>query len=622
MKNKRRFKILKKHHSTTIHFFIRSLFANGLLLLLPLLLVGSYSIMRTTSESSAEAKKQSVSILNQADTILEEFYTHVDNAYLFFSSNPKVSLQLQHAFKEKSLSLDSIQFAENISLNFQNLIYTNDYIQGIYIYYKNDYNRIFAPLNAKILSLSEEKADRIMGYYDHASTEDVWIDFTNQPFLYSEYSVPSLLICRKLYRRTTNVQNGILLFRFHADKLKKELNRFLGYDNQMLFLIDSNTNTVWSSASESSDSSYSDDELLALYFSLKEGTGSPDSKFSDYQAVFMDSPRSYGFSYLLLTPKSEIYETTIHLTGAYVTVIFLAVIAACLLAYFKTRHEYKYLNQIIAAFSDPADAVHMAKPGKKTASSPFEFILMNVIRLFIEQDYLKIQDSEKDAKLKLWKMEALQHQINPHFLHNTLNIIFWESVKLTGSENLCSQMISSLSSIMRYSLSDPQEDVLIKDEIDYVKKYLDIMQLRFPEKFDTEFLIEPECESVSVKKMLLQPLVENSIYHGFREKEEKGLIRISVCQTIPGRLEFTVYDNGMGIPKEQMERLSHTLSQQSSNTHQHIGVPNTNSRLILSYGEESALKIESVVGEFTRIRFTIPTDSLNIYPISSTETSA
>ena len=237
---------------------------------------------------------------------------------------------------------------------------------------------------------------------------------------------------------------------------------------------------------------------------------------------------------------------------------------------------------------------------------------MNVIRLFIEQDYLKIQDSEKDAKLKLWKMEALQHQINPHFLHNTLNIIFWESVKLTGSENLCSQMISSLSSIMRYSLSDPQEDVLIKDEIDYVKKYLDIMRLRFPEKFDAEFLIEPECENVSVKKMLLQPLAENSIYHGFREKEGKGLIRISVCQTSPGRLEFTVYDNGMGIPMEQMERLSLTLSQQSGNTHQHIGVPNTNSRLILSYGEESALKIESVVGEFTRIRFTIPTDGPNI----------
>lgn len=99
-------------------------------------------------------------------------------------------------------------------------------------------------------------------------------------------------------------------------------------------------------------------------------------------------------------------------------------------------------------------------------------------------------------------MQALQHQINPHFLHNTLNGIYWESVKLTGSENRCSQMISYLSAIMRYSLSDPQADVKIQNEIDYLKKYLEIMKLRYVNKFEAEFHVAPDCSIYPVKKML------------------------------------------------------------------------------------------------------------------------
>lgn len=595
-----------------MYFFTRSLFVNGLLLLIPLLLVGSYSLVRTTAESSQEAKRHSASILNQADAIFEEFYTHVDNAYLFFSSNPRVSFQLQHAFREKTLSLDSIKSAESISLNFQNLIYTSDFIQAIYIYYKNDHGRIFAPLNSKILSFSPENEARIMEFYDHLSTEDVWFAFSDEPFLYSESSSPSLLICRNLYRRTTASKNGIVVFSFHAGKLERELQKLLDYQGQLLFLIDPQSHSIWPSSDL-----ISNEDIMELYSHMKETSSSTFQKqtvseaFGTYEATFLPSPRSYGFSYLLLTPKSEIYKTTRSLTGAYFLVLCLAVAAAFLLAYLKTKHDYKYLNRIISVFSNPSTSVIMAQKPQKRASSPFEFILTNVIRLFIEQDYLKIQASEKDARLQLWKMEALQHQINPHFLHNTLNSIYWESVKLTSSENLCSEMISNLSSIMRYSLDAPQEDVCIADEIAYLQQYLDIMQLRYPEKFDIEFSIEPGCEQAAIKKMLLQPLIENSIYHGLRAKPGKGLIRLSIQkqskQLSDGcRLKVLVYDTGQGISPDRLLKLNTALKENENNIHQHIGLANTNARLILSYGKEAAIHIESEYQTFTAVSFSIP----------------
>lgn len=606
MKNKSLFERLnKKHHSITIRFFIRSLLVNSLLMLIPLLLIGLYSIFRTTNESTREAEKKASLILNQADDIMETFYTHVDNAYLFFASNPRVTLQLKHAFKEPSLSLDSIKSVENISLNFQNLIYTDDYLRNIYVYYKNDYNRIFVPLSSKLISFPQESEYEVLASYDHAGTEDVWVDLSDEPLLYTEYPTPSLLIYRKLYRRTTDIQNGLVIFSFSADKLKSELNHLLEYDDQQLFMIDTANGLVWPSSHD-----FSSETLLALADQMQASpvltnmeTISQD--YDAYTATYLHSPRSYGLSYILLTPKDKIYQTTSSLTSMYIMMTLAAIVVACIISFFKTQHDYKYLGKIINVFSTPDSAITNIELPKKRSLSPFEYILMNIIRLFIEQDYLKVQDSEKAAKLQLSKMQALQHQINPHFLHNTLNNIYWESVKLTGSENKCSQMISYLSAIMRYSLSGPQENVNIQDEINYLEKYLEIMKLRYADKFDVEFQVDSGSSIYPVKKMILQPLVENAIYHGIKAKNGKGFIRISVHRK-KGRIYFTIYDSGNGIPPEKLASIKKALEETNQTASQHIGLVNTNSRLVLSYGSESGLHINSKWGQFTVIWFSIP----------------
>lgn len=598
----------RKYHSTTIRFFIRSLLVNSLLMLIPLLLIGLYSIFRTTNESTREAEKKASVIISQADDILETFYTHVDNAYLFFASNPRVTLQLKNAFEEKSLTLDSIKSVENISLNFQNLIYTDGYLRNIYVYYKNDYSRIFVPLNSKLISFPPDKEKEVLTSYDHAGEEDVWMEFSDDPLLYTEYRTPSLLIYRKLYRRTTDIQNGLVIFSFREDKLKSELSGLLEFPDQLLFLVDSSSRLVWPSSGEFPKETILN--LAAQMTSLSHGAPADtvNLDYKTYTATYLPSPRSYGFSYLLLTPKNEIYQTTISLTSMYIIITLAAIAVACLIAFFKTRHDYKYLDKIISVFSMPDTAVNQIRQPLKGSSSPFEYILFNVIRLFIEQDYLKMQDSEKAAKLQLSKMQALQHQINPHFLHNTLNNIYWESVKLTGSENRCSQMISYLSAIMRYSLSDPQDNVKIQEEINYLKKYLEIMKLRYTGRFDVKFSLAPDCSIYPVKKMILQPLVENAIYHGIKEKKEKGLIRISIHRK-KDRIYFTIYDTGKGIPADQLAAIRTSLGETSRTSNQHIGLANTNSRLVLSYGEDSVLHINSRCGRFTVIWFSIPVSS-------------
>ena len=198
-----------------------------------------------------------------------------------------------------------------------------------------------------------------------------------------------------------------------------------------------------------------------------------------------------------------------------------------------------------------------------------------------------------------------------HLLHSPQHswgirpFIYWESIRLTGSENLCSRMISNLSSMMRYSLGDPQEDVLVEDELEYLEKYISIMKLRYPDLFEYSTYADPGCSGASIKKMLLQPLIENSIYHGLRGNRSSGRIQVYVHQK-HSRLYFTIYDTGKGMTENELEVLKKRLKNQEHSISQHIGLSNTNARLILAYGSDSRLQITSKEGKFTVVWFSIP----------------
>lgn len=222
----------------------------------------------------------------------------------------------------------------------------------------------------------------------------------------------------------------------------------------------------------------------------------------------------------------------------------------------------------------------------------------------MEDDYLKMQASEREYKMQILKMQVLQYQINPHFLHNTLNSIYWETIRMTSSENSCSVMVSDLSSVIRYSLSSPQEDVKIGEEIDYLKTYLEIMKIRYPDKFTAEFRIDPACVIYPIKKMIFQPLVENSIYHGIKEKSGGGTVCIG-ARFLKNSIMIYVWDNGTGIPPSKLESLQKQLSSEEIPL-DHVGLISTNLRLKFAYGKDSILHIKSIEGRFTIIYFRIP----------------
>lgn len=214
----------------------------------------------------------------------------------------------------------------------------------------------------------------------------------------------------------------------------------------------------------------------------------------------------------------------------------------------------------------------------------------------------EIQKQKRHAELK-----ALQAQINPHFLYNTLNAITWQAAD-QGMYDV-SRMAKSLGRFFRLSLSRGAEIISLADEIEHVRCYLSIQEIRYHDKLHYQIDVEKELLSCQVLKLILQPLVENAIYHGIKEKEGEGKVVVTVLCAVQNEtpvLHLCVYDNGIGIPGDRLSVMNERLKQGSRNTQDGYGIYNVNERIGLYYGSSFGLLYESQAGEYTKAILTIP----------------
>lgn len=227
---------------------------------------------------------------------------------------------------------------------------------------------------------------------------------------------------------------------------------------------------------------------------------------------------------------------------------------------------------------------------------------------------MKIKDLIKtvyDSQLlkKEAEFSALQSQINPHFLYNTLEVI--RSIALEHGIKSIMDISKSLAKLFRYSISRDKEFVAIKEEIDYITNYLYIQKQRYGDKFDVIYNVDDEIYRYKCIRLLLQPLVENAVYHGMEMKMGKGLIEIKGLKE-GNDICFQVMDDGIGINKEKAEMLNNAMQNVESTLHGNkqstmgIGVLNVNARIKLYYGEQYGLRVGSQPDFGTIVEIRIP----------------
>ncbi|OPH56962.1 histidine kinase [Paenibacillus ferrarius] len=216
---------------------------------------------------------------------------------------------------------------------------------------------------------------------------------------------------------------------------------------------------------------------------------------------------------------------------------------------------------------------------------------------------------EAELSKKQAEFSALQSQINPHFLYNTLNCI--SSIGLEYGSKEIAQITSSMSKIFRYSI-EKSELVLISEEIQCIKAYLNIISIRYENKFSLEVKVDDKILGMKTPKMILQPIVENSVYHGLESMDAGGQLCVSGNMDENGDICFQVADTGKGIGQDELERMKAKLHMayservENSLEGKNIGLSNINNRIKLLFGEGYGVEIESQLGIGTIVIVKIP----------------
>ena len=271
-----------------------------------------------------------------------------------------------------------------------------------------------------------------------------------------------------------------------------------------------------------------------------------------------------------------------------------------------------FVNQYVAVrITDPLKKLEKSIQGIEMKQQPVVYIggppeiqhLGLTIRFMVEelQELTDKMVKEQEEKRKN-ELDALQSQINPHFLYNTLDSIMW-MIESERYEDAVS-MVQALGRLLRISLSRGKNVISVGDELQHARSYLAIQKYRYKNKFTSYFEVEPDIEQYKTIKLVIQPLIENAIYYGMEYMDGEGEIYIR-AYTRDQDLYLEVEDNGPGMPEDQVEHLL-TGGEKARQKGSGIGLKNVNQRIQLYFGTQYGLEIESEPDEGTVVRIHIP----------------
>lgn len=343
---------------------------------------------------------------------------------------------------------------------------------------------------------------------------------------------------------------------------------------------------------------YGDSEYLVVYDQIEE---------SGWQIFGLKSKQT------LLGSLEELKQVILKMLG----IIFAAGIAATLLVSHQLTSSLQNLEQRMRTVQHGDFDARFFYPYKDEVGSlakSFNYMLEEIQEL-IEKQKATIEElkQERDhvAEIEMQKrkseLKALQAQINPHFLYNTLNAITWLAEDQDADQ--ISMLSNSLGRFYRISLSKGAEVITLREELAHVKSYLDIQSIRYQSKLTYQIEVEEKYLDCRIIKLVLQPLAENAIYHGIKEKQGCGAIRIWARQvSVSGKaaVQLSVWDDGVGIPDEKLTAMNERLKKGKSNLDGGYGIYNVNERIRMLYGEEYGLFYESEPGQWTQAMLTFP----------------
>lgn len=544
-------------------------------------------------------KLMATNLLQTQKSIKTELSSYEDLLYQMYTNDDIVK------------SVDEINKGVNIEVNrnqlrriIHGLASVKPYVQSITIITANDSNVFYDKITGSIIKSSWMDSIGISTqqlFAQISATNDTNI-FSTQPALLDNYIFH--MGHRIIDYTNVDKKNGIIILSIDEKMLNEVCNQnYLpdGKQTNVNFIVDNRGKLI----------SFVDPaktcETITNVYSLKEQQDKDYQNFvqttlhtGGYLSVNTLYDSETGWNLVNVSDQSEVISQMSNQLSMIILVLIISVFLLTVIIILISNRTTSSIDKVVKAMK-------IAEKGELTVrvsndrKMPKEIIVIaNQFNRMIENINDLIQKVKiATEKQKNAEIAALEAQINPHFLYNSLDTINWMAIDREEYE--ISNTLNSLAHILRYGIDKSNSIVEIKQEIDWLKQYIFLQQTRLKNSFECHIHVDPNIMQYHIHKLLFQPFVENALLHGFQGIERKHILEVTITEK-EDCINIKIADNGKGMSEEMIREL-YTDSEEDEN---HIGVRNAIGRLKMYYGDQCRFQVFSKLGEGTAIQIDMP----------------
>lgn len=589
---------MKKMESRRINFIgrfrsIRSaILSSYFLIVMIALAVFAMVALRYTEKTVLEnAEEYSIQLIEQVNSDIDSYMDYLHNISVLIASDGDVH---DYLFNEKQTDQERRERFSRITTQFSTIMETRDDIVNIGIIGENGryiINTGYFKVNENV---EMESLAWVQKAYEKRGITAISSSHV-QNLVDGKYEWV-ITLGKALQNKTSRELEGIFFADLNYSSISELCSGISFGSKGYIFILDGNGNLI-----------YHPQQQL-LYSGLKtekiqEVLGSKESSFvtEDGKLYSISKSRETGWTVVGVSYIDDLLKNSDETSRIYIISAVMILLAALVLAYVLSYGITKpimllgdSMKEVEKGHFDHAVLEVSGQNEIARLSAAFNMMITEI-------KHLMEQNVEEQRQKRKSELRALQAQINPHFLYNTLDSIIWMAE--WGKTKEVVLMTSSLAKLLRQSISNQNELVRVEEEVEYTRSYLTIQKMRYKDKLEYDIQVSPEVLDQKIPKLVLQPLVENAIYHGIKYKEGKGVVRIE-GQLEQKELILKISDDGIGMTGEQLSKIFE--KRETDIRKNGVGVLNVHERIQLYYGKDYGLRFFSILGEGTVVEVHIP----------------
>lgn len=567
------------------------------------LLAAGISLYTVASRMVMEQTEQQFEgVVDELAKNLDHYFELVEHSFNYIANNNIVQEELKSDSPYRSDGEEGYTYYSTTGQIRRLLLrgYTSVYMNDIQLYGYNGANHLL--YNGQNMAVSQEEA--VLEKAEEAKGSCVYCNVAEEEGL--------IYVAKQIKDSLTMEPLGLLRASIKVSYLEKLTETVQESFNAEVFLLDENNGTVLKSMGY-------DVEELTDQFSGVKGSFLEKTESQTYDCVYRKSSRT-GFTLAGMAPMSFLRKAARELQKTAILLVLLSVVLCAVLTSYLARGIAGPIERTSSAMNQFAGGDFTVRlPEGRTdeignMNSVFNRTIEDVEALL--KKVVEMETANKDIEF-----QALQAQINPHFLYNVLDTINWMARK-KGEENIC-HMVTAISNLMRGTISNKKSMVSIREEIKYVQDYIYIQETRYGDKFTSYLEVDEELDDILIPKMTIQTLAENAVVHGVENATWDCFLSV-IGERVGDMAVIRVRDNGVGIPAAKLERLTNPETDWGEQkpgdgkAHTRLGIYAVRKRLDYVYDGTAEMNIFSEEGKGTEVILKIPLKEIRRFVIDGT----